>query len=64
MALAQKYMPYQLEVLFDYDEPREGQLYLEKGRQLRLIELIQEGWLMAMDLSTCLFKHNKTATTA
>ena len=61
--MAQKYTTT-LEVLFDYDQPREGQLKLKKGQQLRLIGMLKYGWLMAMDLGTWLLKHKKTETLA
>ena len=53
-----------LEVLFDYDQPRGGQLELKKGQQLRSLEMLKDGWLMAMNLGTWLLKHKKTETLA
>ena len=55
--MAQKYTT--LEVLFDYDQPREGQLELKKGQQLRSLEMLKNGWLMAMNLGTWLLKKKR-----
>ena len=40
-----------LEALFDYSQPQNGELYLRKGDQLELIQMMEDGWLKAMDLS-------------
>ena len=42
----------ELEVLFDYSQPQDGELRLTKGSRLKEIQRQDDGWLMVMDTST------------